>query len=52
MKQEMERNEIKKEGLAGAVESLQIIADGLEEWLEEQRDRFKRTTKIFRKKGY
>ena len=50
MKQEMENNEIKRDGLASAVQSLQIIADGLEQWLQEQRERFKRTTKAFRKK--
>jgi hypothetical protein len=50
MKQEMEINEIKRDGLASAVESLQIIADNLDQWLEEQKDRFKRTTKAFRKK--
>jgi len=46
----MKNNEIKKDGLTSAVESLEIIADGLEKWIEEQRDRFKRTTKAFRKK--
>lgn len=50
MKQEMETNEIKRDGLVSAVESLQIIVDNLEDWLQEQRDRFKRTTKAFRKK--
>ena len=50
MKQEMETNENKRDGLVSAVESLQIIADNLEDWLQEQRDRFKRTTKAFRKK--
>ncbi|MBN1804161.1 MAG: hypothetical protein JW837_02810 [Sedimentisphaerales bacterium] len=50
MTEEMETNEIKKDGLTSAVESLQIIADNLEQWLEEQRDRFKCTTKAFRKK--
>jgi hypothetical protein len=50
MKKDMNNNEIKKDGLASAVESLEIIADGLEQWLQEQRERFKRTTKAFRKK--
>jgi hypothetical protein len=50
MKKEMENNEINRDGLASAVQSLQIIADGLDEWLQEQRERFKRTTKAFRKK--
>jgi len=50
MKKEMENNEIKRDGLASALQSLQIVADGLEQWLEEQRERFKRTTKAFRKK--
>jgi len=50
MKKDMNNNEIKKDGLASAVESLEIIADNLEQWLQEQRDRFKHTTKAFRKK--
>ena len=47
---DMNNNEIKKDGLVSAVESLEIIAAGLDEWLQEQRERFKRTTKAFRKK--
>jgi len=50
MKKDMENNEIKKDGLASAIESLEIIADGLEQWLQEQRERFKHTSKAFRKK--
>lgn len=50
MKKDMKRNEIKNDGLASGVESLEIIADALEQWIDEQRDRFKRTTKAFRKK--
>lgn len=50
MKKDMKNNEIQKDGLASAVESLEIIADNLEQWLEEQTDRFKHTTKAFRKK--
>lgn len=50
MKKDMGQNKSKNGGLASAVESLVIIADALEQWIDEQRDRFKRTTKAFRKK--
>jgi hypothetical protein len=50
MKKDTNNNEIKQDGLASAVESLEIIVAGLEQWLQEQRERFKRTTKAFRKK--
>lgn len=50
MKKDMKKHEIQKDGLASAIESLEIIVTGLEQWLEEQRERFKRTTKAFRKK--
>ena len=50
MKKDMKNNEIKNNELLIAIESLEIIADSLEQWLEEQRDRFKHTTKAFRKK--
>ncbi|MHC4241047.1 MAG: hypothetical protein ACYS3N_20815 [Planctomycetota bacterium] len=52
MKTDMKNNndEIKKDGLASAVESLEIIVAGLEQWLQEQRERFKHTSKAFRKK--
>ncbi len=50
MKKDTNNNEIKKDGLACAVESLEIIVAALEQWLQEQRERFKRTTKAFRKK--
>ena len=46
----MKNDEIKQDGLASAVESLEIIVAGLEKWLQEQRERFRRTTKAFRKK--
>jgi hypothetical protein len=46
----MKNNEIKQDGLASAVESLEMIVAALEQWLQEQRERFKRTTKAFRKK--
>lgn len=50
MKEDMNNNEIKQDGLASAVKSLEIIVASLEQWLDEQRERFKRTTKAFRKK--
>ena len=50
MKKDMKNDEINKDSLASAVESLEIIADGLEQWLQEQRERFKHTSKAFRKK--
>ncbi|MBC8472691.1 MAG: hypothetical protein H8D56_24775 [Planctomycetes bacterium] len=50
MKKDMNNNEIKNDELYIAIESLEIIADNLERWLQEQRDRFKHTTKAFRKK--
>jgi len=47
----MEKANIKNhEELAPAVESLERIADGMEEWTEQQRRRFARTTSAFRKK--
>jgi hypothetical protein len=47
----MEKAKIKNhEELAQAVESLERIADGMEEWTEQQRRRFERTTSAFRKK--
>ncbi len=47
----MEKANIKNhEELAQAVESLERIADGMEEWTEQQRRRFARTTSAFRKK--
>jgi hypothetical protein len=50
MKKDTKQTEVKQDSLASAIESLEIIADALEEWLEDQGDRFKRTTKAFRKK--
>jgi hypothetical protein len=50
MKKDTNNIEIRQDGLASAVESLEIMVEGLEEWLEDQRERFKRTTKAFRKK--
>jgi len=41
---------IKHEELVRATESLELIANALEEWIAQQRDRFKHTTKAFRKK--
>ena len=46
----MKKDEIKNDELRIAIESLEIIADSLDQWLGEQRDRFKHTTKAFRKK--
>ena len=46
----MKKDEIKNDELLIAIESLEIITDNLEQWLEQQRDRFKHTTKAFRKK--
>ena len=50
MKKDIKNTEIKKDGLASAIESLEIIVAGLEQWLQEQRERFKHTSKAFRKK--
>ncbi len=50
MNKDMQNNEITKDVLASAVESLEIIVAGLEQWLQEQRERFKHTSKAFRKK--
>ena len=36
--------------LARAAESLEQIADDIDEWIEQQRDKFKYTTVAFRKK--
>jgi hypothetical protein len=46
----MKKEEMKNNELHIAIESLEIIADNLDQWLEEQRGRFKHTTKAFRKK--
>ena len=43
-------NNTNHEELAQAVKSLERIADGMEEWTEQQRGRFARTTAAFRKK--
>jgi len=43
-------NNTNHEELEQAVESLERIADGMEEWTEQQRGRFARTTAAFRKK--
>jgi hypothetical protein len=43
-------NNTNHEELAQAVESLERIADGMEEWTEQQRGRFVSTTAAFRKK--
>ena len=50
MNKDMNNNEIKNDELLIAIESLEIIADNLEQWLEQQRNRFKHTSKAFRKK--
>jgi len=42
--------EYKDEELAHAAESLEQIANGLEEWIEQQKGRFEHTTAAFRKK--
>ena len=43
-------NNTNHEELAQALESLERIADSMEEWTEQQRGRFARTTAAFRKK--
>ncbi len=48
---DIEKTKIKPDKeLASAAESLEQIADDIEQWIEQQRDRFKRTTIAFRKK--
>ncbi len=47
----MEKTKVKHdEELAHAAESLEQIANGLEEWIEQQKGRFEHTTAAFRKK--
>ena len=53
--EDIEKAEVKKEvkrdnELAQAAESLEQIANGIDEWIAQQRDRFKHTTTAFRKK--
>jgi hypothetical protein len=48
---DIEKTKIKPDKeLACAAESLEQIADDIEKWIEQQRDKFKRTTTAFRKK--
>lgn len=46
----MKNAEIKQDELVRAAESLEQIANGLEEWIEQQKGRFEHTTAAFRKK--
>ncbi len=49
--EDIEKTEVKRDNeLAQAAESLELIANGMDEWIGQQRDRFKRTTTAFRKK--
>ncbi len=49
--EDIEKTEVKHDNeLAQAAESLEQIANGMDEWIAQQRDRFKHTTTAFRKK--
>jgi hypothetical protein len=49
--EDIEKTEVKRDNeLAQAAESLEQIANGMDEWIAQQRDGFKRTTTAFRKK--
>ena len=49
--EDIEKAEVKRDNeLAQAAESLEQIANGMDEWIAQQRDRFKHTTTAFRKK--
>ena len=49
--EDIEKTEVKRDNeLAQAAESLEQIANGMDEWIAQQRDRFKHTTTAFRKK--
>jgi len=49
--EDIEKTEVKCDNeLAQAAESLEQIANGMDEWIAQQRDRFKHTTTAFRKK--
>ena len=49
--EDIEKAEVKRDNeLACVAESLEQIANGMDEWIAQQRDRFKHTTTAFRKK--
>lgn len=49
--EDIEKTEVKRDNeLAQAAESLEQIANNMDEWIGQQRDRFKHTTTAFRKK--
>ncbi len=49
--EDIKKTEVKRDNeLAQAAESLEQIANGMDEWIGQQRDRFKHTTTAFRKK--
>ena len=49
--EDIEKTEVKRDNeLAQAAESLEQIANGMDEWIAQQGDRFKHTTTAFRKK--
>ena len=49
--EDIEKTEVKRDNeLAQAAESLEQIANGMDEWIAQQRDRFKHTITAFRKK--
>ena len=49
--EDIEKAEVKRDNeLAHAAESLEQIANGMDEWIGQQRDKFKHTTTAFRKK--
>lgn len=49
--EDIEKTGVKRDNeLAQAAESLEQIANGMDEWIAQQRDRFKHTTTAFRKK--
>jgi len=49
--EDIEKTEVKRDNeLAQAAESLEQIANGMDEWIAQQKDRFKHTTTAFRKK--
>jgi len=49
--EDIEKTEVKRDNeLAHAAESLEQIANGMDEWIGQQKDRFKHTTTAFRKK--
>lgn len=49
--EDIEKTEVKRDNeLAQAAESLEQIANNIDEWIAQQKDRFKHTTTAFRKK--